>query len=529
MGADRSWSWRSFIKMPSRNWRAAIIVGCTLLLTLPLYQLRDHQSAGYYKQYIYDRISPYLQGQGVYNNTLYHEGTEAAVHSRWNFSSPCDGFPNMDGIMLVMKTGATEAYDKLPTQLLTGLQCIDDFLIFSDLEQQIGKYHIYDSLDRVDDKIKEKYGEFKLYQAQQECPVSQKDCTAGMDGGWELDKFKFVNMIVRAWELRPNQEWYVFAEADTYVVWPTLVHWLRNKVNPRDNVYIGSVAMISGFPFAHGGSGYIVSGALMRKMAQIPDIIKYDDKAGDECCGDVVFARVAKEVGTKVLNAHPMFNGEKPNTLPYGPGHWCEPLFTMHHMNSEEISGVWQYEQTRTKKDFMQIREMYYAFFAPKMVSYRKDWDNLSDDTCYLAPDEESQKKATGQQRDRQVKEGDKNVVQKYAHNSPAACAKVCEAAGLDIPAEEFEKLETETDRGKLIRAKYDEVASGDVGFKKDRKCFQWRFQKNVCCTSKSFKLGKPKKEKNDGDKWTSGWFVKGINDWIETREDCPVDWRNPR
>lgn len=374
-----------------------------------------------------------------------------------------------------------------------------------------------------------------------------------MDGGWELDKFKFVNMIIRAWELRPDQEWYVFAEADTYVVWPTLVHWLRNKVNPRDNVYIGSVAMISGFPFAHGGSGYIVSGALMRKMAQIPDITKYDDKAGDECCGDVVFARVAKEVGTKVMNAHPMFNGEKPNTLPYGPGHWCEPLFTMHHMNSEEISGVWQYEQTRTKKvcifslrqwlngkekksgltrfgtqDFMQIREMYYAFFAPKMVSYRKDWDNLSDDTCYIAPDEESQKKATGQQRDRQVKEGDKNVVQKYAHNSPAACAKVCEAAGLDIPTEEFEKLETETDRGKLIRAKYDEKAGGDVGFKKDRKCFQWRFQKNVCCTSKSFKLGKPKKEKNDGDKWTSGWFVKGINDWIETKEECPLDWRNP-
>lgn len=231
-------------------------------------------------------------------------------------------------------------------------------------EQQIGKYHIYDSLDRVDDKIKEKYNEFKLYQAQQECPVSQKDCTAGMDGGWELDKFKFVNMIIRAWELRPDQEWYVFAEADTYVVWPTLVHWLRNKVNPRDNVYIGSVAMISGFPFAHGGSGYIVSGALMRKMAQIPDITKYDDKAGDECCGDVVFARVAKEVGTKVMNAHPMFNGEKPNTLPYGPGHWCEPLFTMHHMNSEEISGVWQYEQTRTKKVCI--------FLSPSMAQMAK-------------------------------------------------------------------------------------------------------------------------------------------------------------
>jgi hypothetical protein len=119
--------------MPSRHWRAVIIVGCTLLLTLPLYQLRDHQAAGYYKQYIYDHLSPYLQGPGVYNNTLYHEGTEAAVHEQWNFSSPCRNFPNMDKIMLVMKTGATEAFDKLPTQLLTGLQCIDDFLIFSDL------------------------------------------------------------------------------------------------------------------------------------------------------------------------------------------------------------------------------------------------------------------------------------------------------------------------------------------------------------------------------------------------------------
>lgn len=129
MGADGM----GLIKLPSRHWRAAVIMGCTLLLALPLYQLRDHQATGYYKQYIYDHLPTYLQGPGVYNNTLYHEGTEAAVHSQWNFSSPCHGFPNMDSIMLVMKTGATEAYDKLPTQLLTGLQCIDDFLIFSDL------------------------------------------------------------------------------------------------------------------------------------------------------------------------------------------------------------------------------------------------------------------------------------------------------------------------------------------------------------------------------------------------------------
>lgn len=48
-------------------------------------------------------------------------------------SPACEGFPDTEGIMLVMKTGATEAFDKLPTHLLTDLQCMDDFLLFSDL------------------------------------------------------------------------------------------------------------------------------------------------------------------------------------------------------------------------------------------------------------------------------------------------------------------------------------------------------------------------------------------------------------
>lgn len=50
-----------------------------------------------------------------------------------NWTGVCDGFPNTDGIMLVMKTGATEAFTKLPAHLLTSLQCLDDYLLFSDL------------------------------------------------------------------------------------------------------------------------------------------------------------------------------------------------------------------------------------------------------------------------------------------------------------------------------------------------------------------------------------------------------------
>lgn len=193
--------------------------------------------------------------------------------------------------------------------------------------------------------------EFDLYEAQQSCPVSQKDCTKDMKGGWELDKYKFLHMIERAWEMRPNKEWYVFAEADTYVFWPNLINWLRTKANEKEAPYVGSVAFINNRGFAHGGSGYVIHGETVKKMAAIPHVgAKYDKIAPNECCGDLLMAMAVTETGPKVKQAHPMFNGEKPNTLPFGHGHWCEPLFTMHHMNSEEVSSVWQYEQTRTKK-----------------------------------------------------------------------------------------------------------------------------------------------------------------------------------
>lgn len=206
-------------------------------------------------------------------------------------------------------------------------------------------------LDRVKDTVKTGLAEFDLYDAQQTCPVSQKECTSDMKGGWDLDKYKFLHMVIRTWEMRPGREWYVFAEADTYIFWPNLVHWLRNKVDPRDQLYIGSVALINDYPFAHGGSGYVISGKLMEKLVAIPDLAaKYDAMAPNECCGDLLISMAAQEAGTKVKQVHPMFNGEKPNTLPFGNGHWCEPLMTLHHVNSEEVSALWNFEQTRIKK-----------------------------------------------------------------------------------------------------------------------------------------------------------------------------------
>ena len=157
------------------------------------------------------------------------------------------------------------------------------------------------------------------------------------------------------------------------------------------------------------------------------------------------------------------------------------------------------------------------------------DWDNLSDDTCYIGEDEEDQNRAGKDAKNRQKKEEEKNAIEKRAHMSPASCARVCEAARLDISDDEFNAIEHETERGNFVREKY-EARRGDEKFLKDRHCFQWRYHKGACCTAKSFKLGKPKKEDSADNKWTSGWFVKGIEDWVKARGECKeINWKEPR
>lgn len=116
--------------LSSRGTRTVIVFAIALFAS---YSILRMSNQGYYPAYIYNHLAKYLNYDGVYNNTLYQFGTEDMVHPHWNFSEPCRGFPDLDDITLVMKTGATEAFDRMPTQLLTSLQCVPDLLLFSDL------------------------------------------------------------------------------------------------------------------------------------------------------------------------------------------------------------------------------------------------------------------------------------------------------------------------------------------------------------------------------------------------------------
>lgn len=120
------------IRPYNRSWRLVAALCLAAVLFLPLHHHAVLSERQYYREVMIPGIRSFFGGM-VYNNTLYGPGKENEVHQQWNFSNPCAGFPDTDGILLVMKTGATEAFEKMPTQLLTSLQCLPDFLLFSDL------------------------------------------------------------------------------------------------------------------------------------------------------------------------------------------------------------------------------------------------------------------------------------------------------------------------------------------------------------------------------------------------------------
>ena len=167
--------------------------------------------------------------------------------SKIGLPSYCDAF-DISKITISIKTGATVAFDKVPTQLMTSLRCVTRPMIFSDLNQTLGSHQMHDVLSRVSPAAMKGNSDFDLYFKQQELvaqgreielntlssiPIPTQDWrTQGKSAAWALDKYKFTHMVERAWELQPDRDWYGFLEGDTYTSLSNLLRWLKTK-NPK--------------------------------------------------------------------------------------------------------------------------------------------------------------------------------------------------------------------------------------------------------------------------------------------------------
>ncbi|KAK4120674.1 glycosyltransferase family 31 protein [Parathielavia appendiculata] len=422
----------------------------------------------------------------------------------------CEGFPDTSNVLLVMKTGASEAFARVPTHLMTTLRCLPDFLIFSDMDQNIAGQQIHDSLSTVLPEAQEGNQDFDLYRRQKWCVVNQDSCNKlgnPADEGWALDKYKNIHIAEKTYAMRPGYDWYLFIDADTYVLWPNLMQWLKT-LDPAEKLYLGSVTVINNFNFAHGGSGYIVSKAAMEEfVGKHPGVgNEYDVRAKNECCGDYLFALALKaKTEVAVQQMWPTINGEKPSTLPFGPTHWCHPIVTMHHMNAEELNTFWQFERrhllqstttiithqhgqsTKTRSPPppspppprpLLMKDIYTAYVAPYLNASRDDWDNLADNRFYLDPARNSSWEDWKLQRSK--KPAELNEHERMAHLSFEHCRAACKSLGGD-------------------------------------ECFRFRYEDGACSIGDAFVLGKPVK-KPDGEMVgvKSGWMVERIQAWIQ-------------
>jgi hypothetical protein len=135
LSASSIWGPETMIARPyCRSVRPVLAIFLTFFLFLPIYnQTRLREDVMRYKQVVAEKLQRFVASR-VHNNTLWRPESERMVHREWDFGEdPCRRFPGTEGVLLVMKTGATEAVQKLPTQLLAALQCLPDFLLFSDM------------------------------------------------------------------------------------------------------------------------------------------------------------------------------------------------------------------------------------------------------------------------------------------------------------------------------------------------------------------------------------------------------------
>jgi hypothetical protein len=280
--------------------------------------------------------------------------------------SDCPLLPGIEDVLVVMKTGVTEALDKVPVHFETTLRCIPNYVIFSDFEEEIAGVRIHDALSNMDPEVKRTVPDFDLYNRLQKLGrkglgtqdfADEANSAIGKPNnpGWKLDKWKFLPMVQEALRYKNDAKWYVFMEADTYFAWPTLLEWLSNY-DPQKPLYIGTETQIADVIFAHGGSGFIISRPALQLAADeyAGRSVELDMFTDEHWAGDCVLGKVLLDAGVPLTYSWPILQNSNVGELdPFTTGFyrqpWCFPAVAFHHLSPRDIRNLWEFEQRRWK------------------------------------------------------------------------------------------------------------------------------------------------------------------------------------
>ncbi|KAF4548488.1 Hypothetical protein D9617_27g044550 [Elsinoe fawcettii] len=405
----------------------------------------------------------------------------------------CSTAPRARNVMINLKTGAAELQLKLPVHLLTLANCApkDQFVIFSDREETFGGYPVHDALANVTSKWKKTHEDFATYRDIQRYRVgAQKLEKLVGSKGWKLDKWKFMPLVFRTFEMAPAHiEWFFFMEADTAVSWVNLLSYL-DKLDPSKPHFIGNALApnLAPFPkhpllFAHGGSGYLLSRPALEILVEKREAEgaeKYDKRWEEymleTCCGDVALAEALMEVDILITDASAVLHWNTPHGVVFGKDMWCRSPITQHHVDAFQINDMWRFQKAWVERYGWGTpytwSDIYKVVVRDAIRQPRRDWFNWRDDQKYFS---QAQAEKAGVTLDKY------DDVEKASVESAENCAKVCDHVGAD--------------------------------------CLQWRWAPGRCFLGSQLMFGVAAEVGTE--LWTSGWHTERVTQVTESWGSC--------
>jgi hypothetical protein len=150
----------------------------------------------------------------------------------------CKDVAGAQHVMVILKTSKAEI-DTLSSHFRALLSCVPHFAIFSDHAGGFNGYPVYDALDSISDRIKSKHAEFDEYQ------VTDAEHKSDPKKMKDLDKWKMLPMVYKAYHLKPDARFFFFIEAETSLSWTNLLQWV-NRLDYRIPYYSGAPIFNSG-------------------------------------------------------------------------------------------------------------------------------------------------------------------------------------------------------------------------------------------------------------------------------------------
>ncbi|KAF2220553.1 hypothetical protein BDZ85DRAFT_297997 [Elsinoe ampelina] len=416
----------------------------------------------------------------------------------------CSTAPDSSNIFITLKTGATELHAKLPAHLLTLSHCISpaNLIIFSDAPDTFAGHTIHDALSNISSTHKTSHPDFTHYRhlhLARQLRLPPASLPRAGSRSWDLDKWKFLPQTFATYAAAPAHiEWFFFIEADTSVSWLNLLLWLAT-LDAKKARYIGAGRVVGDISFAHGGSGYILSRPAVEKLVRRREeegVDKYDARWEAETTrhsmGDAILAVALKEAGVELEGGGSFLQSENLGGVELDEGKLCEPLVTMHHVDSALVSDLWALQGEWVGRygwgEKMLRREVVERLMLGVMRGRRRGWENGAEKRRLVAEDvlmEEERGK------DGLIDPAEWKGAELEATEDEDGCERACE--------------------------EWDE-------------CKQWMWRPGRCYMDNQLKMGeidigvkdgKSDALRKDGQTWTSGWHQKRLRRMMQRVKKC--------